>query len=180
MFWPQDHIFNCLKNLMLLCWVCTVISLIVFMVDQQQLEDNLSCGNQTDFQLLNNIMCESVRNRFKEFTSSREQCFVNALNFILNILIVFSMLIDWVKIKFLRKWFCFDYLLNVIYLFAFHCWVHLNELEFNYTVYYYVYLGLIAFQSFITIIFELNYYNRYVAYDFMLEDPMVSIHLYIL
>ena len=82
------------------------------------------------------------------------------------------MLIDWFKIKFLRKWFSFDYLLNVIYLIAFHGWIHLNEIEFTFTIYYYAYLGLIAFQSFITLIFEYHYYNRYLVYDFILEDPM--------
>ena len=172
MFWPKDYIFNCLKQLMLFCWLGSFAALMLTMINQRQLDDNLSCGNQTDFQLLSNIVCESARNRVKEFSLSKEQCYINVLCFILNLSIVISMLIDWFKIKFLRKWFSFDYLLNAIYLIAFHAWIHLNEIEFKFTIYYYCYLGFIAFQCLITLFFEFNFYNRYLAYDFYLEDPM--------
>lgn len=173
MFWPKDHIFNCFKQIMLFSWFGSVISLIVTMTNQnKQIEDNLSCGNQTDFQLLSNIMCESARNRGREFTQSKEQCYINVLCFILNISIVISTLTDWFKVKFLRKWFSFDYLLNVIYLLAFHGWAHLNDIEFHFTIYYRIYLGLIVFQSLLALIYEYNYYNRYLTYDFILDDPM--------
>lgn len=172
MFWPKDHLFNCFKQLMLFCWFGSVGGLVVWWY-QRQVEDNLlACGNHTDFQLLGNIMCES-RNR----VNFSEQCYVTPLCFLLNSCLLASMLIDCFKIRFLRKWCSFDYLLNVIYLSAFHGWMHLNEIEFRWTRVYLGYLGLIAFQSLLTLTFEFRYYNRLIVYDDFLPDPMFDANI---
>lgn len=171
MFWPKDHLFNCLKQLMLFCWLGSAGSLALTMMYQRQFDDNLSCGNQTDFQLFTNVMCES-RNRLKEVAGNREQCYVNLLSFLLNVAITISMALDWFKIKFLRKWISFEFVRYLICLAAFHGWIYLNEIEYRFSIYYQCYLGLIAFQTLLTTFYEVKYFNRLIVYDFLLEDPM--------
>ena len=170
MFWPKDHLFNCFKQLMLFCWFGSLGSLVVNHWYTRQADDSLACGNQTEFsQLFSNLMGQN-RNR----VNYPEQCYVAPLCFLLNCLLLASMLIDCFKIRFLRKWFSFDYLLNVIYLAAFHGWIHLNEIEFKFTLHYQIYLALIALQAILTIAFEFRYYNRLIVYEDTLPDPMFS------